>query len=219
MTSTAPPPRPDIPGTSAHGRGVAIVLMVVALTAQVLFVLGGLVLLSLGGATGLGFGVFLLVAAGAGWALLWLVAAILRGRVPPNRALLALVVPLADVLIVVFLSTGTAFGGSCSERELAIIDEIAPYPGAAAAFDYESSSGACAASLEVAASPQEVLGHYRGELEDDGWTVLTEDVPAESEGEPVTVKELSAHRGSDSFTIALESYSGHTSAAIRVDAD
>jgi hypothetical protein len=218
MTSTAPPPRPDMRVTSPRGRGTALVLLIVALIAQVLFMLGGLVWLSLGGATGLGFGVFLLVAAGAGWALLWLVSAVIRGRVPPNRALFALVVPLADVLIVVFL-TMTVLSGPCSERELAIIDEIAQYPGATAAFQYESTSGSCAASVELEAAPDDVLEHYRRELERDGWTVTITAIPAEGEGVPVTSKELSANRGSDSFTIALESSSGHTSVAIRVDAD
>jgi hypothetical protein len=218
MTSTAPPPRPDMRATSPHGRGAALVLLIVALIAQVLFMLGGLVWLSLGGATGFGFGVFLLVAAGAGWALLWLVSAVIRGRVPPNRALFALVVPLADVLIVVFL-TMTVLSGPCSERELAIIDEIAQYPGATAAFQYESTSRSCAASLELEAAPDDVLEHYRRELERDGWTVTITATPAEAEGVPVTSKELSANRGSDSFTIALESSSGDTSIAIRVDAD
>jgi hypothetical protein len=218
MTSTSPPPRPDMPGTSAHGRGVAIVLLIVALIVQVLFILGGLVGLSLGGATGLVLGVFLLVAAGVGWALLWLVGAVIRERVPPNRALFALVAPLPDLLVVVFLAT-IVLGGSCSERELAIIDEIAPYPGATAAFQYESSSRSCAASLELEAAPDDVLEHFRSELASDGWTIAITAVPTEAEGAPVTSKELSANRGSDSFTIALESSSGHTSAALRVDAD
>jgi hypothetical protein len=218
MTSTAPPPRPDVPGTSAHGRGVAIVLLIVALIAQVIFILGGLVGLSLGGATGLGLGVFLLLAAGAGWALLWLVSAVIRERVPPNRALFALVVPLADVLIVVSLAA-IVLGGSCSERELAIIDEIAQYPAATAAFQYESSSRSCAASVELEAAPDDVLQHYRRELERDGWTVAITSVPTEAEGVPATSMELSANRGSDFFTIALESSSGTTSIAIRVDAD
>jgi hypothetical protein len=194
------------------------VLLIAALIAQVLFILGGLVGFSLGGATALGLGVFLLVTAGAGWAILWLVGAIIRERVPPSRALFALALPLADVLIVVSLAT-IVLGGSCSERELAIIDEIAQYPGATAAFQYESSSRSCAASVELEAAPDDVLEHYHRELERDGWTVAITAVPAEAEGVPVTFKELSANRGSDSFTMALESSSGHTSAAIRVDAD
>jgi hypothetical protein len=218
MTSTAPPPRPDMPGASARGRGVAIALMIVALIAQVLFILGGLVWLSLGGATGLDLGIFLLVAAAVGWALLWLVGAVIRQRVPPNRALLVLVLPLADILIVGLL-TMTVLSGPCSERELAIIDEIAQYPGATAAFQYESTSRSCAASVELEAAPDDVLEHYRRELERDGWTVAITAVPAEAEGVPVTSKELSANRGSDSFSIALESSSGTTSIAIRVDAD
>jgi hypothetical protein len=210
--------RPDWPATSTRGRGVAIVLLIVALIAQVLFLLGGLIGLSLAGATGLGFGVFVLVAAGAGWALLWLLGALIRDRIRPTRALLALVVPLADVLIVGVLATGTAFSGSCSERELAIIGDIAPYPGATAAFEFEPSSGSCTASVELEAAPNDLLEHYRGELESDGWTVAITTVPVEAEGEPVTAKDLSASRGPESFRIALESSSGHTSAVIRVDA-
>jgi hypothetical protein len=118
---------------------------------------------------------------------MWLLGGILRRRVRPSRALLALVFALADVLIVVFLAAGS-LGGSCSDRESMIIDHIAQYPGAPATFDYESSTGSCAASLEVAASPEDVLAHYRGELESDGWTVAIEDVPTESGGEPVISK-------------------------------
>jgi hypothetical protein len=215
----ASPPRPDVPGRSTHGRGVAVVLLLIALVAQVLFLLGGLIGLSLSGATGLGFGVFLFVAIGAGWVLLWLVAAIVRDRVPPNRASFAVVVPIVDVLIVMLVATGSAFSGSCSERELATLDEIAQYPGTSPAFGYEPGSGSCAASLEMEASPDDVLQHYRTELERDDWTVSITTVPSESAGEPVTTKELTASRGGDTFTIALESSSGHTSAAIRIDAD
>jgi hypothetical protein len=212
--------RSDVSATSTRGRGVVIVLLIVALIAQVLFMLGGLIGLSLAGATGLGFGVFVLVAAGAGWALLWLLGAVIRDRVRPSRALLlGLVVPLADVLIVAVLATGTAFGGSCSERELAIIDEIAPYPGATPTFEYESSSGSCTASLELEAAPNDLLGHFREELESDGWTVAITTIPTEAEGEPVTAKDLSASRGPESFRIALESSSGQTSAVIRIDAE
>jgi hypothetical protein len=211
------PPRPDTGGRSPSGRGVAVALLLVVLVVQVLFFLGYLFVLLVGGTTGLEFGVFLLLAVAVGAALLWLLIAIIRERVPPNRALLVLVVPLADALIVVLLTAGT-LGGSCSEQERAIIDEIAPYPGVTTAFDYESSSGTCAVSFEVQASPDDVLSHYRRELERDGWRVAIEDIPAESEEGLVTAKDLQAQRGSDSFTIALESSSGTTSAAIRVNA-
>jgi hypothetical protein len=217
MTSRGPPPRPDADARSRPWRRAVIALLAIALIAQALFLLVGVGVLLVGGATGLELAVFIILGAGTGWVLLWLVSAIVRERVPATRALFALAVPLVDVLLIAFLSTGT-LNGSCSGRELAIIDEIAQYPGAAATFEYESSSGSCAASLEVEASPREVLAHYRGELEDDGWTVVIEDVPTESEGEPVTTEQLSANRGRDSFTIALESFSGRTSAAIRVDA-
>jgi hypothetical protein len=191
-------------------------VLLIALIAHVLFSLGYIFVLLFGGTTGLQFGVLLLVAVGVGSTLLWLVTAIIRDRVPPNRALLVLIVPAADVLIAILLTMGT-FGGSCSDRELAIIDGIDQYPGATAMFNYESSTGSCAASFDVQASPEDVLRHYRRELESDGWTVVIEDVPTESGG-PVSAKDLSAQRDGDSFMIALESSAGHTSAAIRVDA-
>jgi hypothetical protein len=54
---------------------------------------------------------------------------------------------------------------------------------------------------------------------DDGWNVVVQNVPTEApEGESVDVRELHANRDGALFTIALESYFGQTSAAIRVDA-
>ena len=217
MPSAGPPPRPDTAARSASGRGVAIAVLLVALVAHVLFSLGCIFVLLVGGTTALQFAVVLLVAVGVGLALLWLVGAIIRERVPPTRALLVVIVPLADVLIAILLTMGT-FGGSCSDRELAIIDEIAQYPGANATFNYESSSGSCAASFEVQASPEDVLEHYRRELESDGWQVEIENVPT-SDGVAVSAKDLSAQRDGDSFTIAMESFPpDNTSAAVRVDA-
>ena len=194
-----------------------MVALLIALVAHVLFFLGYLFVLLVGGTTGAEFGVFLVVAVGVGWLLLWLVMRIIGGRAPPRRALLALIVPLADVLIVILLTTGT-LGGSCSDQELAIIDGIPEYPGTTATFDYESSSGSCAGTFDVEASPGDVVEHYRRELERDGWTVAIQNIPTGSEGEPVTSMELAAQRDSEFFTIALESSSGHTSVAIRVDA-
>ena len=210
------PPRPDTGNRWTVGRIVAVFVLALALIAQVLLFLGYVFVLLLEGTTALEFGVFVLVTAGVGWGLLWLLIAMVRERVAPIRALLVLVALVADVLIVVVLTTGT-IGGSCSERERAIINEITQYPGAST-FRYEPASGACTTSLEVEAPPQEVLAHYRKELQDDGWTVSITDVPTESEGEPVTAKDLTAQRGTDSFSIALESFAGQTSAAIRVDA-
>lgn len=63
------------------------------------------------------------------------------------------------------------------------------------------------------------MAHYRSELERDGWTVAVGDVPTGSpEGERIDTRELHANRDDDALTIALESWSGHTNAAIRVDA-
>ena len=71
----------------------------------------------------------------------------------------------------------------------------------------------------MTATADEVVAHYRNELEGDGWTVAIDDVPtAAPEGEAVDTRELRAERDGAVFTIALESWSGRTSAAIRVDA-
>ena len=71
--------------------------------------------------------------------------------------------------------------------------------------------------LEVQASGTEVLDHYEAVLEDDGWDVTIQDVPVESP-EGVTVTDLVAIRDESDVTIALESFDGHVSGAIRVDA-
>ncbi|MEZ0235948.1 MAG: hypothetical protein ACAH81_13505, partial [Actinomycetota bacterium] len=86
-------------------------------------------------------------------------------------------------------------------------------------FEHEYSSDTCTGSFDVVATADEVVAHYRGELERDGWTVAIDDVPTGSaEGEPVDTRELQATRDGAVFTIALESWSGRTSAVIRVDA-
>lgn len=83
-------------------------------------------------------------------------------------------------------------------------------------FDDPEGPG-CAATLEVEASASEVLGHYEAVLEDEGWDVSVQDTPVESP-EGVTAADLLAVRGGSEVTIALESFEGQVSAAIRVDA-
>ena len=125
---------------------------------------------------------------------------------------------LLDVVFVMLLANG-ALAGSCSEAELAITNEIPSYGGLGGAFEHESSTGACASQLEVEASADEVLSYYERALREDGWTVVVQETPTEApEGEPVDVRELTATREGALFTIALESYAGRTSAAIRVEA-
>ena len=217
MPSVPPPPSDALP-RSGGWRVVAIVVIGVLLLGQLVFTLIGLIGFGLGGGSGLEFQLFVVVALGVLLALLWLLAAVIGRRVRPAKACFAVVAPVLDVAIAALILSGS-LRPSCSDQELAIIAEVPTYAGADMTFEYEPSSGACTGSLDVTATADEVLAHYRRELERDGWTVAIDDVPTESaEGEPVDTRELQANRGDEALAIALESWSGHTNVAIRVDA-
>ena len=214
---SVPPPFPDHAG-SGPGRAVAVWVLGAALICQLLLVLVGAIAIGLGGASGSQMWLFVLIGLGGLGALLALEVAILRGRVRARFVWVALAVFLLDVGFVMLLANG-ALAGRCSEAELAISNEIPSYGGLGGAFESEPSTGACAAQLEVEASADEVLSYYERELREDGWTVVVQQTPAEApRGEPVDVRELTATRAGALFTIALESYAGRTSAAIRVEA-
>lgn len=125
------------------------------------------------------------------------------------------VLGLAIVAIVLFF-VGTS-GRSCSEEDLQLAQQIPPYGGAQLEFFDDPEGPGCAATLEVEASASEVLGHYEAVLEDEGWDVSVQDTPVESP-EGVTAADLLAVRGGSEVTIALQSFEGQVSAAIRVDA-
>ena len=222
------PPRPDLgsvppPRSSDHSRpeprrALAVWLLGVALICQLTLVLVGSIAIGLGGASGPQLRLFVLIGLGGLGVLLFLEVAILAGRVQSLFAWAGLAVLVLDIAFAFLLASG-GLAGCCSEAELAVINEIPSYGGLEGAFEPESSTSACAAQLEVEASADEVLSYYERELREDGWTVVVQQVPTEApEGEPVDVRELSASREGALFTIALESYSGHTSAAIRVEA-
>ena len=214
---SVPPPFPDH-ATSGPRRAVAVWMLGAALICQLFLVLVGSIAIGLGGASGSEAWLFVLIGLGGLGALLALEVAILRGRVQARFAWAALAVLLLDVVFVMLLADG-GLAGHCSEAELAISNEIPSYGGLGGAFEHESSTGACAAHLEVEASADEVLSYYERALRENGWTVVVQEIPTEApEGEPVDVRELTANRGGALFTIALEAYSGRTSAAIRVEA-
>jgi len=216
MTSV-PPPRHASSGSDGW-RIAAVVLLATLLIGQLVFTLIGLLGFGLGGGSGPEIGLFLLVAVGGCAALSWLLIAVVRRRVRPAMALVALSAPVFDVAIAAIILSGS-LRPPCSDRELAIIAEVPTYAGAEVTFEHEYSTGACGGSLEVMATADEIVEHYRTELERDGWTVAIDDVAAGSpEGEPVDTRELRADREGEVFTVALESWSGRTSAAIRVDA-
>jgi hypothetical protein len=217
MERSSVPERPDHPPTQ-EVRLTVIVLGVVS-AAQLMFLLVSLLFMAFGGGTGWQFILLVVIGGGALAWIFWLLVAISRRRVRVGTAFLALAVPLADVVLVAVLSAGF-LGGSCTDEEVRLSKEIPTFGAADMSFDYEPESGACAGSLEVAASAEDVLTHYQRELEDDGWSVRTEETPSgdDPEGEPVVTAELSARLGSASFTIALESFSGQTNAALRIDA-
>jgi hypothetical protein len=135
-----------------------------------------------------------------------------------RRPLLLVILGLAIVAIVaiVLFSAGTS-RGSCSEEDLQLAQQIPPYGGAQLEFFDDPEGPGCAAVLEVEASATEVLDHYEAVLEDEGWGVSVQDTPVESP-EGVTAADLVAVRGESEVTIALESFEGQVSAAIRVDA-
>lgn len=220
MPSVPPPPHDALPGSESR-RVAAIVVLGGLLAGQLVFTLMGLLGFGLGGGSALEFGLFVVVAVGGLSTLLWLLSAVIGRRIRAAKALYALVAPVLDVAVAALILSGSL--RSCSDRELAIIAEIPTYAGAEMTFDYESSSGACSGSLDVTATADEVVAHYRSELERDGWTVAVGDVPTGSpagspEGERIDTRELHASRDGEGLTIALESWSGHTYAAIRVDA-
>ena len=213
------PPSPSDASAGSEGwRVAAIVVIGALLLGQLVFTLIGLLGFGLGGGSGLEIGIFVLVALGVLSALLWLLIAVTGRRVRPAGALFALVAPVLDVALAALILSGS-LRPSCSDQELAIIAEVPTYAGTEMTFEHEYSSGACSGSLDVMATADEVVAHYRGELERDGWTVAIDDVPTASpEGETVDTRELRANRDGAVFTIALESWSGRTIAAIRVDA-
>jgi hypothetical protein len=138
---------------------------------------------------------------------------------PSNRRPLVLMllglVIVAAVAIVLF--SADVFGGSCSEDDLQLARQIPPYGGAQLEFFDDPEGPGCATQLQVEASATEVLDHYAAVLEDEGWEVSVQDTPVEGP-EGLTVADLVAVRGDSEVTIALESFGGQVSAAIRVDA-
>jgi hypothetical protein len=212
----------DLPGQrdapSSDGRRiVAIAVLTTAAAAQLGFILLGLVGMGLGGVTAGQFAIFVVGTAAALWAIVWLAVAITRRRRPPRAALFALAVPLLDLALVAAI-TGGVLAGSCTDEEVRIAQDIPSYGGGEIAYAYEAASGSCAGALDVAATADEVLEHYRRELEVDGWGVVVERVRTEGPDASFAAFDLSAGRGDDRVTIALEAYQGRVSAAIRVDA-
>jgi hypothetical protein len=121
-------------------------------------------------------------------------------------------------IVAIVLFSADVFGGSCSEEDLQLAQQIPPYGGAQLEFFDDPEGPGCATQLEVEASATEVLDHYEGVLEDDGWDVTVQDVPVVEGPEGMTVADLVAVRGGSEVTIALEAFDGQVSAAIRVDA-
>jgi hypothetical protein len=196
----------------------AIVVLGAVLLGQLAFSLIGLLGFGLEGGSGVEVGLFVLVAVGGFLGLLWLLIAVVGKRVRPAMALFALGAPVLDLALAALILSGS-LRPACSDRELAIISEVPTYPGVEMTFEHEYSSGACSGSFEVIATADQVAGHYQSELERDGWTVAIDDGPTGSpEGEPVDTRELRADRNGAVFTVTLESFSGRTSAVIRVEA-
>jgi hypothetical protein len=122
---------------------------------------------------------------------------------------------LGAVLISALLSS-CGLGGSCTEADLQLAEQIPAYGGTQLEYSEGPDFEGCAAVLEVEADPDEVLDHYRGALEADGWTVSVEDTLVEGP-EGATAVQLIARRGESTFEIALESFDDVVNAAIYVN--
>ena len=133
-----------------------------------------------------------------------------------RRPVLLAILGLAVVAVIAIVLLSAV--GPCSEEDLRLAQQIPPYGGAQLEYRDDPEGPSCVAVLEVEASATEVLDHYEAVLEDEGWDVSIQDVPVESPEEGVTVSDLAAVRGESEVTIALESFDGQVSAAIRVDA-
>jgi hypothetical protein len=71
--------------------------------------------------------------------------------------------------------------------------------------------------LEVDAEAADIIDYYRSALREDGWDVSVRDtLGGGPEGERAV--ELIARRGQSEFTMDLETFEGHVTAGIRVDA-
>jgi hypothetical protein len=123
----------------------------------------------------------------------------------------------AVAILAIVLVSADDSSGTCSTEDLQLAQQIPPYGGAQLEFFDDPEGPGCATVLEVEGSATEVLDHYRGVLEDEGWDVSVQDTPVEGP-EGAAAHELVAHRGESEVTIALESFDGQVSAAIRVDA-
>jgi hypothetical protein len=134
-----------------------------------------------------------------------------------RRVVLAILVLATVVIGAMVLSLARRSAGPCSEEDLHLARRIPSFGGARLEFFDDPEGPGCTTVLEVEASATEVLDHYRGVLEDDGWDVSVQDTLVEGP-EGATASELVAVRGESGITIALESFHGQVSAAIRVDA-
>ena len=214
---SVPPLFPDHATSEPRRRAVAVWMLGAALICQLFLVLVGSIAIGLGGAGGIG-GVALRADRARRSRAPALEVAILRGRVQARFAWAALAVLLLDVVFVMLLAAG-GLAGHCSEAELAISNEIPSYGGLGGAFEHESSTGACAAHLEVEASANEALLTTSARSAKNGLDRgRSRDPHGGTGGRTSPAPELTASRGGALFTIALESYSGRASAAIRVEA-
>jgi hypothetical protein len=125
---------------------------------------------------------------------------------------------VGTVLISALFSACGFFGGSCTEEDLRIAEQIPAYDGLELEYFDTPEVEGCVAVLDVEATAEEVLGHYREALEGDGWDVSVEPIRAEGpEGVDVEVFELTARRDDSVVTIGLDSVEGQVSASISVN--
>jgi hypothetical protein len=135
-----------------------------------------------------------------------------------RRPVVLMILGLAVVAVVaIVLFSANVFDGSCSEEDLQLAKKIPAYGGAQLEFFDDPEGPGCATQFQVEATATEVLDHYAAILEDEGWDVSVQDTLVEGP-EGLAIADLVAIRGESEVTVALESFEGQVTAAIRVDA-
>lgn len=126
------------------------------------------------------------------------------------------VFPLALAVVVALGLSSACSAGSCQDDDRRLAQNIPAYAGTELEY-FDAEGSGCAAQLEVDAEAADIIDYYRSALREDGWDVSVRDtLGGGPEGERAV--ELIARRGQSEFTMDLETFEGHVTAGIRVDA-
>ena len=134
------------------------------------------------------------------------------------RNTISRVAGLATGGLLTFVLLGACvLGGSCTEEDQRLAGRIPPYGGVDLEYFGSVEFEGCAAVLEVEADPDEVMDHYRGVLEADGWDVSVDDIRVEGI-EGASAADLTARRDGSVIEITLEAFPRRESSSHEVNA-